>query len=93
MIVAVREKLYLGDSDAASDEENLLKMGITDICTIAEMKPEFPDTFHYLVIPVLDVPEADLISYFDEALTFISNGLNSGAVLIHWYVGISIMVL
>eukprot|EP01086_Lenisia_limosa_P004441 TRINITY_DN19748_c0_g1_i1.p1 TRINITY_DN19748_c0_g1~~TRINITY_DN19748_c0_g1_i1.p1 ORF type:complete len:275 (+),score=50.61 TRINITY_DN19748_c0_g1_i1:80-904(+) len=89
MIVAVREKLYLGDSDAASDEENLLKMGITDICTIAEMKPEFPDTFHYLVIPVLDVPEADLISYFDEALTFISNGLNSGAVLIHCVAGVS----
>ena len=86
--------LWIGDADAASDPKSLQSLGITHILRVMSSEnypPIFKDSFVYKIIPVIDIPTANLISYFDNAHDFIDKVVKSkyGKVLVHCYSGIS----
>ena len=87
----ILEGLYLGDLQAASYKELLLKFGITHILTVAkDHPPQFPSTFVYKVVPVHDMPYTNLQRRFPDCITFIKSALaKGGRVLVHCFAGVS----
>lgn len=56
----------------------------------AEIDNFFPDTFHYMNIPVSDNEETDLLRYFNDSYRFINEAHKEGKnVLVHCKMGIS----
>jgi dual specificity phosphatase 12 len=54
------------------------------------MRPFFRQTFVHLQIPLDDMADADIMSYFLQAIEFIQTELNGGKrVLVHCQAGIS----
>jgi len=51
----------------------------------------FTDKFVYKIIPVMDVPSTNILSYFDNASQFIDSVLKTsfGKILVHCYAGVS----
>ena len=87
----ILEGLYLGDLMAASSKDMLHKFGITHILTVAKgHPPQFAASFTYKVIPVLDLPSANLKKRFDEGIEFIKMATAAGGkVLVHCFAGVS----
>ncbi|XP_013410303.1 dual specificity protein phosphatase 12 [Lingula anatina] len=83
--------LYIGSRDDASDTETLQQKEVTHILTI-DVKP-LPTTqqmtFQCKFIHALDDPETDLLSYFEECIQFIEDGVKMGGVLVHCAAGVS----
>ncbi|KAL8183577.1 UNVERIFIED_CONTAM: dual specificity phosphatase 19 [Gekko kuhli] len=64
--------LLLGSQDAAHDLETLKKYRVTHVLNVAYgVENAFPDDFTYKTIPILDLPETDILSYFPECFEFI----------------------
>lgn len=87
----IEEGLYLGSLDAAQNRALLHENGVTHVLSIL-------DTFHYystieglkyhkIMLP--DSPGADILSHVPEALTYISNSLKTGKILVHCAAGVS----
>ena len=75
---------------AAQDLETLQNLKITHILTLGGlMDPEFPEKFEYKVMEIIDEEDFDYIAHFDEAIEFVNKGVTEGAVLVHWYAGVS----
>ncbi len=76
---------------AASSKELLQKFGITHILTVAKGHPaQFPHSFKYKIIPVLDMASTNLKRRFNECIEFINECLsNGGKVLVHCFAGVS----
>ena len=87
----VEDKLFIGDIYSSTNFFNLSANNISHILTVTGgVKPLFPGDFEYLILPVDDTSEADLISYLPTAIEFINQGLEKGTgVLVHWYAGVS----
>ncbi|XP_024025897.1 dual specificity protein phosphatase 1 [Morus notabilis] len=85
----IEEGLFLGSLKAARNKEELKKLNITHILTVANyIKPLYPNEFFYKVINVPDSQDADIKQYFDECCNFIDEAKRSGgAVLVHCIVG------
>ncbi|KAK2582462.1 hypothetical protein KPH14_004768 [Odynerus spinipes] len=90
--------LYLGPYSAASRSklQSLLDHGITHIVCVRQdieahfIRPNFPDTFKYLVLDIADTATENIIQHFQKVKTFIDEGINSGGqVLVHGNAGIS----
>ncbi|KAL3280816.1 hypothetical protein HHI36_004047 [Cryptolaemus montrouzieri] len=85
--------LYLGGLAAAKDVVTLNTLKITHILTIDTCP--LPRQIRELkgltlkFIPLSDQPKEDILSYFDEALLFIEEGIQNGNVLVHCYFGVS----
>uniref|UniRef100_A0A8B9ZX51 Dual specificity phosphatase 19 n=1 Tax=Anas zonorhyncha TaxID=75864 RepID=A0A8B9ZX51_9AVES len=74
---AVRPWLLLGSQDAAHDLETLSKHKVTHILNVAYgVQNAFVNDFIYKTIPILDIPETDITSYFPECFEFIEKAKN-----------------
>ncbi|XP_014671752.1 PREDICTED: serine/threonine/tyrosine-interacting protein-like isoform X2 [Priapulus caudatus] len=90
--------LYLGPYSAAmkSKKEKLLQHAITHIVCIRQnieahfVKPNFTDSFKYLVVDIADSPTDNIIQHFPKVKQFVDECLdNDGKALIHGNAGIS----
>ena len=83
------EGLFQGSIGAALAKDNLKKLGITHVLTVADkIKPSFPDEFTYKCIPALDTPTQNILKFFEEANEFIEAALSGdGKVLVHCFAG------
>ncbi|XP_071525971.1 dual specificity protein phosphatase 3 isoform X2 [Panulirus ornatus] len=91
----VYPKLFLGDCDAAMNEQYLLRHGITHIvnaadnsCGPAPVKtgPNFykDPSVRYLGLDLIDLPFINISTHFERASKFINEALSSGdKVLVH----------
>ncbi|KAL0537916.1 hypothetical protein IC582_026907 [Cucumis melo] len=86
----IEEGLFLGSVGAAHNKDQLKKLNITHILTIAcSLPPADPNDFVCKVVGVLDTREADIKQHFDDCFNFIDEGRQSGGVLVHCFAGIS----
>ncbi|XP_003223962.1 dual specificity protein phosphatase 19 [Anolis carolinensis] len=83
--------LLLGSQDAAHDLDTMKKYRVTHVLNVAYgVENPFPEDFTYKSIPILDLPETDIISYFPECFEFIEEvKLKDGVVLVHCNAGVS----
>ncbi|CAH1801136.1 unnamed protein product [Owenia fusiformis] len=83
--------LYLGSEWNASDLEELKKNGVGYILNMTrEIDNFFPGLFHYMNVREYDVPETDLLKYWDKTYRFISKAKQAGSkVLVHCKMGVS----
>ena len=90
--------LYLGGKEDAKDKTRLLSLGVTHILNVTPTKEAniqagvpnyFESKFIYKRISVYDTTTSDLLQYADASVTFISNGLHHGSVLVHCQRGVS----
>ncbi|XP_069471876.1 dual specificity protein phosphatase 19 isoform X2 [Ambystoma mexicanum] len=71
-IGTVRPWLLLGSQDAAQDLDTLKKYKVSHILNVAwGVANAFPDDFICKSIPILDLPETNITSYFLECFDFI----------------------
>nr|NP_001071947.1 dual specificity phosphatase [Ciona intestinalis]BAE06383.1 dual specificity phosphatase [Ciona intestinalis] len=89
--VEILPHLYLGSAHHASQENELAALGITGVLNASSHCPNhFPDRFQYKRIPVEDNGQADISSWFDEAISFINEEKQRGGkVFVHCHAGIS----
>ncbi|XP_042300843.1 dual specificity protein phosphatase 19 [Sceloporus undulatus] len=87
----LRPWLLLGSQDAAHDLDTMKKYRVTHVLNVAYgVENAFPHDFTYKTIPILDLPETDIISYFPECFEFIEEvKLKDGVVLVHCNAGVS----
>lgn len=85
----IQEGLYLGSIGAAYNKDELLKLKITHILSVANMvESAYPSDFRYKQIEVRDSTDVDLEEHFDECFAFIDEARQSvGAVLVHCFAG------
>ncbi|KAL6040712.1 Dual specificity phosphatase 14 [Balamuthia mandrillaris] len=83
--------LYLGSNDAAKDRDMLRSLAVTHILTVARgLHPRFREELVYLLLEVDDWLGEDLLSYMDEATSFIHDAISQGGVvLVHCAAGVS----
>ncbi|XP_018396555.1 PREDICTED: serine/threonine/tyrosine-interacting protein-like [Cyphomyrmex costatus] len=90
--------VFLGPYSAASRSklQSLLDHGITHIVCVRHtieanlIKPNFPNSFKYLVLEIADTITENIIQHFKKVKIFIDEALNSGGrALIHGNAGIS----
>nr|XP_020663426.1 dual specificity protein phosphatase 19 [Pogona vitticeps] len=88
---AVKPWLLVGSQDAAHDLDTMKKYGVTHVLNVAYgVENAFPHDFTYKMIPILDLPETDIVSYFPECFEFIEEAqLKNGVVLVHCNAGVS----
>eukprot|EP00002_Diphylleia_rotans_P031272 TRINITY_DN6492_c0_g1_i10.p1 TRINITY_DN6492_c0_g1~~TRINITY_DN6492_c0_g1_i10.p1 ORF type:complete len:429 (+),score=83.08 TRINITY_DN6492_c0_g1_i10:470-1756(+) len=82
-------KLYLGNIGAAGNFKLLQSHGITHILRVVPGKLQFTNKFVYAKIPLEDVEETDLFTYFEAAKLFIEAGRAAGGCFVHCMAGIS----
>ena len=84
-------KLLVGSQDVAANLSLLKENHVTHVLNCAtRVKNSFKKTFVYKNINVLDVPECNLIPYFEESNAFIDSAINSmGVCFVHCNAGIS----
>lgn len=93
------QNLYLGDEHAATDKENLERLGITHILNAADgLNSVNTGAYFYKDMPIayygvqaLDESRFNMYAYFYPAAKFIKHGLSTpgGKVLVHCAMGIS----
>ncbi|KAF0449642.1 Dual specificity protein phosphatase 19 [Gigaspora margarita] len=85
-------RLYLGSKRAALNHDWLKQHKITNILTVAhDIKPRFPKSYVYKVIPIEDSIYVNISKYFEETFLFIQNVLDQEdkSILVHCQMGIS----
>ncbi|XP_062974657.1 dual specificity protein phosphatase 19 isoform X2 [Elgaria multicarinata webbii] len=88
----VKPWLLLGSQDAAHDLDTMNKHRVTHVLNVAYgVENAFPHDFIYKTIPILDLPETDIMSYFPECFEFIEQVKlkEDGVVLVHCNAGVS----
>ncbi|KAL6188717.1 hypothetical protein ACLB2K_040108 [Fragaria x ananassa] len=84
----IEEGLFLGSIGSAHNKDELKKLNITHILTVAaSLAPAYPNEFVYKVFHVADKESTDLKQHFDECFNFIEEAKRSGGVLVHCFVG------
>ena len=82
------DRIYLGSVYAAQDTDTLTRLAITHVLTIdvQPLKYDLSENITYKFVYCVDMPEADLLTKFEECFKFIDEALSqwSGAILIHW---------
>lgn len=89
----IESNLYLGNLAAATSTATLTSYKITHILTIdtCPLPRNILRLKHinFKFIQLSDLPREDLLSHFEDAITFIKDGVSKGAVLVHCYFGVS----
>ncbi|CAG2109222.1 unnamed protein product [Medioppia subpectinata] len=76
--------------DVAQDKPTLQAYEITHILNLAYgVNNCFEDDYNYKKIEILDVPETDIKTYFEECFEFIDEGRHYGNCLVHCNAGVS----
>ncbi|XP_070587998.1 dual specificity protein phosphatase 19 [Erythrolamprus reginae] len=90
-IGVIKPWLLLGSQDAAHDLEMMKKYKVTHVLNVAYgVENAFPNDMIYKTIPILDLPETDITSYFPQCFEFIEQTkLKGGVVLVHCNAGVS----
>lgn len=85
----IEDGLYVGSIQTAKNKEELKRLNITHILTVANyMIPLYPNEFVYKIINVPDKQDADIKQYFDDCINFIDEAKRTGGgVLVHCVVG------
>eukprot|EP00804_Cyclotella_cryptica_P030830 CCRYP_015066-RB/>CCRYP_015066-RB protein AED:0.39 eAED:0.39 QI:0/-1/0/1/-1/1/1/0/122 len=100
-----RNNLYLGGKDDAKSLSKLQQRNVRRVLNVTPAKVAgitagVPNYFEgkvdpggckiqYKRIPVYDASTSDMLSYAEEIVNFISNGLHHGSVLVHCQRGVS----
>jgi protein-tyrosine phosphatase len=89
-VALVLPGLCTGSQDVTQDNNLLKKHSVTHILSLGT-NPFFVDeTLSHMYIPMLDLPETNIISSLDRCFSFIDNAIqNGGCVFIHCNAGIS----
>ena len=87
----IEENLYLGNLEAARDRDLLQEKGITHVLSILDTfrYMERFEGFEYMQIEMPDFPNANILQHVPQALSFISNSLKQGKILVHCAAGVS----
>lgn len=87
----VTDNIFQGGFYCAEQEDNLKKLGITHILVAGcYLKDNFPNSFKYFKLDVMDIESEDLSKHFDKVYEFINSCIeNNGKILIHCAAGIS----
>lgn len=87
----VVENLYIGDIASAYNKGQLKKLGITHVVTaVLGVSEIFPNDFINKNIPLRDVPDEDIDTYFLKSNEFISKAIDGGGkVFVHCICGVS----
>lgn len=88
----VYDRLYLGALEDVFKITTMKEAGISHILSILDrsLPVSIRKQFTCKYVEVLDLPDEDLLSYFEECLRFIDEGRNNGTgVLVHCLVGCS----
>ena len=87
----IEENLYLGSLEAARNKELLQERGITHILSLLDdfRRIQRFEGFEYMQIEMPDAPNANILRHVPQALSFISNSLKQGKVLVHCAAGVS----
>ena len=87
----IEEGLYLGNIYAALDEPLLRREGISHVLSAIEDIDgmEKYDGITYKHIELYDFTNENILHFIPEALSFISEGMRHGKVLVHCLMGIS----
>ncbi|KAH3756047.1 leucine rich repeat protein [Pelomyxa schiedti] len=83
--------LWLGNARAGNNKNFLLSKHVTHVLSVLPItKGPYPEVFNYLILPVEDHDEANLLEHFSTCHKFIDEARDSGtAVLVHCAAGIS----
>lgn len=84
-IQKIMDHIYIGDEFASKNRSLLESLKIKHIVVAGlELKPEHPDHFSYLVIPVRDSKKENISEYFSQSNQFIEKAISSNEdVLVH----------
>ena len=87
----IEEGLYLGSMQAALDESLLRQEGISHVLSVIGGLAEVQryDGITYKRIKLNDHHSVNILQFIPEALSFISEGMHCGKVLVHCLMGIS----
>jgi len=84
--------LYLGNLYSAEDIENLRKLNIKAVLTVAantNLKYKTKDVLDHKIIPAEDYETFDLSIFFKEGIEFLEKTLEKTNVLTHCFAGVS----
>ncbi|TFK39945.1 protein-tyrosine phosphatase-like protein [Crucibulum laeve] len=88
-------RVYLSDAYTATNDEELVRLGITHVISVIEYVLDIPkciEDSNKLHIRLHDHPQADLLAHLDETTNFIQSALSenkTNKVLVHCFQGIS----
>ncbi|XP_050739682.1 dual specificity protein phosphatase MPK-4-like isoform X1 [Eriocheir sinensis] len=89
----IEDGLYLGNLTAAVDFPTLRSYRVSHILTVDNQPLPASITslqgMHFMYINVDDMSHEDLLSHFEDAVSFIKDGQEKGNVLVHCYFGVS----
>ena len=87
----IKDKIYLGNINGASNYSLLKKYKIDAIINSAiEIPNFFPNDFTYFNVPIYDGYNQEITKYFNDTNLFIKNHISKGKrVFIHCHAGIS----
>jgi protein-tyrosine phosphatase len=84
-------KLFVGSIGCVYNKQALVEHHISHIMCVCNSVRllKYPDEFEYKRISIEDNADADIYNYFEEAISFIRNGIvgENGNVLVHCYQG------
>ncbi|KAJ8357184.1 hypothetical protein SKAU_G00199780 [Synaphobranchus kaupii] len=88
-MIVVQTGLYIGAASDLADDHELARAGITHILTVDSEEPKLQGSFKTKFIYSLDDTSADLLSFLDSCVRFISEAMEtpSSAVLVHCHAG------
>ncbi|KAL0966426.1 hypothetical protein UPYG_G00295170 [Umbra pygmaea] len=88
-MIQVEAGVFLGAAYDLKDSQDLTNAGITHILTVDSEQPAVPDgSFRMKYVHALDESSTDLLSHFDDCISFIRDASNeSKCVLVHCHVG------
>lgn len=93
--------MFVASVDVACDHSLLKENEVTHILNVASFNTQFTNDrgpgdcainqlFIYKHVSIMDLPDADIISHFDECFGFIDTALDSGGrILVHCMAGVS----
>ncbi|EDO42672.1 predicted protein, partial [Nematostella vectensis] len=89
--IILPKQLYLGKGDQATNKKIMEDLKITHIVNITqEHKSAFPESIEYLTLQLDDVPQTQLINFFEKTTKFLSDAIDGGGcVMVHCNMGVS----
>ena len=87
----IEEGLFLGSLVAAKNQDLLRRNGITHVVSLLDTFRNV-ESHNYLIyhrIEITDSPSSDILRHMPDAISFISDALKKGRILVHCAAGVS----